>query len=115
MLYLLKLINDYLNMIESLFYTNKIICKSSEIYKIGDLTKYRFEEVKSKLITTKIEIVKEDRNFFYVQFTDKSTEFLMCYRSSGRFKRIVYEYWRDLDIKFQNNQIIQSNYLLERI
>jgi hypothetical protein len=97
--YLIQIINSF-------FVQYKIVSLTSEIFKLGNLKNYSFEDLKNSLSNTKVEIVKRDTDFFLAKFSEDSTELLICFATNGKFKHIEYEYWKDLDVKFQNNKII---------
>ncbi len=105
----MKLYFSYLiQIVNSFFLQYKIVSLSTEIVKLGNLKNYRFEDLKNSLSKTKVEIVKRDTEFFLAKFSEGSTELLICFAANGKFKHIEYEYWRDLDVKFQNNKIIYN-------
>lgn len=60
--------------------------------------------MQSRLAHLTIEIEKKDPCFFYAKFTEKNTEYLVRFSSNGQYAGIVYEYWKDVDLKFNFNE-----------
>lgn len=73
---------------------------------MGNLKKYSFEEIKNELSNTQIEIIEKNNGYFWAKFSDQYTEFVIRFNLDGKYITIEYEYWKDLDVKFQNNRII---------
>ena len=63
-----------------------------------------FDYLQSRLKHLTIEIVKKDPRFFYAKFIEKNTEYLVRFSSNGQYAGIVYEYWKDVDLKFNFNE-----------
>jgi hypothetical protein len=105
------LLNGALNLynnILSIFFTNKIVCRSSELIDLGKLKDYTFEEIRLKLKKTQIKILDRNEDYFIVEFSDELTEIIIFFNTNGTFHHIDSEHWKDLDIKFKNNKIIYN-------
>jgi hypothetical protein len=59
-----------------------------------------FEELKSSLTHTQIEIVETKNDRFFAKFIEKESEYLLCFASDGKFLYIEHEYWKDLNVRF---------------
>lgn len=63
-----------------------------------------FDYLQSRLAHLTIEIVNKDPHFFYAKFIEKNTEYLVRFSSNGQYAGIEYEYWKDVDLKFNFNE-----------
>jgi hypothetical protein len=49
-----------------------------------------------------IKILEKNEHFYKVQLDDSSTRYIIVFHSNGQFHHIEEEYWKDLDVKFEN-------------
>lgn len=91
--------NFILKQLQFIFPTRLRLSDALELYQ-GKIC--FFEDLKNKLSRTKIEIVETTNDCFFAKFIEKESEYLLCFASDGKFLYIEYEYWKDLNVRFEN-------------
>jgi len=74
----------------------------SQIGQIVDLKSLTYEQLNDYATSMDIKILEENEHFHKVQLDDSSTRYIIVFHSNGQFHHIEEEYWKDLDVKFEN-------------
>lgn len=59
-----------------------------------------FDLLKENLKNTTIEVTETRADCFFAKFSERKSEYLLCFSLDGRLLHIEYEYWKDLDAYF---------------
>lgn len=77
----------------------------SEVLETIDKENCFFAELKSRLKATSIIIMEKRNDCFFAKFVEKNSEYLICFALNGKFLHMEYEYWKDLDVKFNTKNL----------
>lgn len=64
-----------------------------------------FTDLKSKLKATSVSITEKRTDCFFAQFVEKNSEYSLCFDPDGKFLYMEYEYWKDLDVRFETKNL----------
>jgi hypothetical protein len=79
--------------------------KKSHISAIGqicDLRNLTIQQLQNNGVSMDMQILEKNEDFFRVQLDDSYTRYILIFSSDGKFHHIQEEYWKDLDVKFEN-------------
>ncbi len=82
--------------------------KLSDVLASSHKDQCSFDELKLKLKHTKIEVTERKKDCFLVKFMEPKSEYLLCFDNDGKFLHTEYEYWKDLNVKFENRHFKKS-------
>lgn len=91
---MMKLINKILS---GIFSKPLRLSDALELYNQEDCY---FDQLKSKLKNTTVKITEIREDCFFAKFIEKHSEYLICFASNGKFLYIEYEYWKDINVRF---------------
>ncbi len=79
----------------------------SEVLEATPKEECYFEDLKLKLKNTTIKITERRTDCFFVKFIEKKSEYLLCFAQDGKFLFMEYEYWKDMNVKFNTKKLIK--------
>ena len=105
---MLKIMNSIQNIVGT-FFTNQL--KLSDYLASQNGNDCYFDHLKQNLKSTVIEVTETRSDCFFAKFSERKSEYVLCFDLAGKLLYIEYEYWKDMNVYFnlknRNSSIIK--------